>query len=188
MPAARISRGAGPARHGAVVRRPGTVVGPHQPGLGGELVAGGDPLAVAAQPDPGLLARDRQRAEARQPDPAVPDRDVQVDGLARTDGRGGDQAREVTEVGGGSLVQVDQGVVHPAAQVGQAEQPGGSPGYRVLDPRETLVPGAERGRPRLGADRGRGDRVQQHQVLAALCLAQPPHGCRAATAFGQLDK
>ena len=102
----------------------GAVVRHETPPVGGEAFTGGHPFAVAAQPDPGPLAPRPAANRGREAGPGHPGPGRRArTGKAGPDGRRGDQAREVTEVGGRPLLEVDQGVVHPPAQVGQAEEP-----------------------------------------------------------------
>ncbi len=178
----------GPLRN----RSAGTVVGDQVPPVRPQLAAGRHPVTVAAQPDPRGVIGDPHEPQARQLDPAVPDRDVEFERNAAADRGRGRQAREMAEVRGQSLLQADQAVVRPAAQVRQAEQP--LPGLlaRGLNLRQQRVPGPEGGGPgRRGTGFALGrrrDGVQQHQVLAQLRVMQEPDRGRTSGPFGQCDE
>ena len=72
-------------------------------------------------PSCGVSMLDHVLAAARQLDPAVTDRQVELERHAGPNrGRRG-QTGEVTEIGRGPLLQVNEAVVGPSAQVREAE-------------------------------------------------------------------
>jgi hypothetical protein len=93
----------------------------------------------------------------------------------------------VPEVDVGALIEVDEAVVQPPAQVRQAEQPGTRGRIRGLDAPNKLLTAPQSGSP-AAAIGGRGNGMQQQHMLTQLRIVQELDLARIAFALSECQE